>query len=102
MCGVDCGHSIQVTDIWCPVDGPANVYCDNASVVNSTSKVEGRLNKKHLAICWHKIRESCAQGTCRITKVAGDFNVADLFTKILGIPRRTELISWFLRYFKHH
>jgi hypothetical protein len=32
------------------VDGPADVYCDNGSVVKSASVVKGRLNKKHLAI----------------------------------------------------
>ena len=84
------------------IEGPASVYCDNASVVLSTSRVEGRLGKKHLSICWHKIRETCAQGIMRITKINGEFNVADLFTKVLDTPRRTALIPRVLRYFKHH
>jgi hypothetical protein len=33
-----------------PIDGPTNVLGDNKSVVNSASKVEARLNKKHNAI----------------------------------------------------
>ena len=83
-----------------PVVGPSNVYCDNGSVVNCTAHVEGRLTKKHLSICYHRVRECCAQGICRIAKIAGEANVADLFTKILGTPRRTELIQQLLRHFR--
>ena len=84
-----------------PVSTPARVYCDNESVVNATSKVEGRLHKKHLAICWHRIRESCAQAVCQVAKIRSEFNVADLFTKVLGTPRRSTLIQQVLRYFPH-
>ena len=38
-----------------PIDGPTNVLGDNESVVNSASKVEARLNKKHNAICFHTV-----------------------------------------------
>ena len=83
-----------------PVGGPSNVYCDNGAVVNCTASVEGRLSKKHLSICYHRVRECCAQGICRIAKIAGELNVADLFTKILPTPRRTELVQQLLRHFK--
>jgi hypothetical protein len=36
-----------------PIEGPTNILGDNESVVNSTLKVEARLNKKHNAICFH-------------------------------------------------
>ena len=65
------------------IKGPANVYCDNGSVVSSTAHVEGRLNKKHLAICYHCVHECWAQGILRITKIQGEDNTADLFTKLL-------------------
>jgi len=35
---------------------------DNESVVNITSTVETKLNKKHQAIYWHTIREASATG----------------------------------------
>lgn len=85
-----------------PVDGPTSVFCDNESVVNSSSNVAGRLSKKHLAICYHRVRECCAQGICRITHIHGEENTADLFTKVLPTPRRTMLIQKLLRYFKTH
>ena len=83
------------------VSTPARVYCDNESMVNATSKVEGRLNKKHLAICWHRIRESCTQAVCQVAKIRSEFNVADSFTKVLGTVRRTALIQQVLRHFVH-
>ena len=51
-----------------PIIGPADVYCDNGSVVLSAQKVEGRLNKKHNAICFHLVRECVASNMIRVTK----------------------------------
>jgi hypothetical protein len=33
------------------IDGPANVFCDNGSMVNNTTLPESTLQKKHNAIC---------------------------------------------------
>jgi hypothetical protein len=51
-----------------PVDGPANVYCDNNGVVTNCTKPESTLKKKHNAIAYHHVREAVAAGTIRITK----------------------------------
>jgi hypothetical protein len=84
------------------IDGPADVYCDNGSVVKSASVVEGRLNKKHLAICYHRVWECCTMGVCRIAHVNGDNNLADIFTKVLKTVRCMSLLQCILRYFRHH
>ena len=39
-----------------PIDGPADVLCDNLSVVNNSSKIESTLNKKHSSIAYHAVR----------------------------------------------
>ena len=75
-----------------PLEGPTNVLCDNDAVVKSTSRAEARLNKKHQAICWHAIRESCAAGWLRIGKEDGETNTADLFTKSLSPEKRRQLL----------
>ena len=36
-----------------PIDGPAEVLCDNQSVVTNTSVPASVLNKRHNAICYH-------------------------------------------------
>jgi hypothetical protein len=66
-----------------PIDGPANVYCDNNSVVINSSKPESTLKKKHNAIAYHKVRESIDQGTIRIAKEDGGTKLADVLTKPL-------------------
>ena len=36
-----------------PLPNPANTYCDNESVVNSSTFPESRLKKKHCSIAYH-------------------------------------------------
>ena len=65
-----------------PIEGPADIFCDNQSVVKAASTPESTLSKKHNAICYHKVREeSAAAGTIRVAKEDGRSNLADLFTK---------------------
>ena len=76
-----------------PLDGPADVMCDNAGVVKNTSIPESTLSKRHNAINYHVIRESVATGIMRVGKEDGDSNLADAFTKILPFPWRQHLFS---------
>ena len=54
------------------------------------------LNKKMHGISYHFCREAVASGICRIAKEDTRTNVADLFTKALGKPRRDELLDRFM------
>jgi hypothetical protein len=83
-----------------PIPEPAYVFCDNESVVNATSHVEGCLNKKHLSICFHRIHETFAQSIGTIAKITGDDNIADLFTKMLPLQDRTKHGQKILRHWK--
>eukprot|EP00978_Attheya_sp_CCMP212_P025202 scaffold80708_cov51-Attheya_sp.AAC.1 len=71
-----------------PVELPINIFCDNRSVVNSSSRLEARLTKKHLGICFHRVRESCANGTTRVGKEDGMTNLSDLLTKMIEMPNK--------------
>ncbi|GAX25842.1 hypothetical protein FisN_6Hu120 [Fistulifera solaris] len=73
-----------------PIAGPAIILGDNESVVNSASKMEARLNKKHNAICFHAVREACAAGWIRVGWEPTATNIADLFTKMLPTEKRRE------------
>ncbi len=79
-----------------PIDGPANVYCDNNSVVTNSARPESTLKKKHNAIAYHKVREAIAQGTIWIAKEPGETNLADILTKPLPGPRMKALIQHIL------
>jgi hypothetical protein len=80
-----------------PIEGPANIYCDNISMVDNSSKSESTLKKKHNAIAYHKVRESIAQGRIRIAQESSETNlVADVLTKPLPGPRMKQLIHHIL------
>ena len=75
-----------------PIDGPTNILGDNESVVNSASKVEARLNKKHNAICFHTVREASAAKWIRVGWEPTASNIADIFTKMLDTEQLRKLL----------
>lgn len=75
-----------------PIQGPTNVLGDNESVVNSASKVEARLNKKHNAICFHTVREAAAARWIQVCWEPTRSNIADIFTKMLETEQRRKLL----------
>ena len=48
------------------LEGPPEIYCDNKSVVKNYSVPASALNKRHIAICYHRVREAQASGTLRV------------------------------------
>jgi len=64
-----------------PVEGPADILCDNPSVVTNSSVPTSVLNKRHNTICYHRVREAQAAGIIRVGWIEGTKNVADLLTK---------------------
>ena len=76
-----------------PLEGPANVFCDNEAVVTSATRPESMLKKKHVSVCYHRVREGCASGMMRVAKEHTDTNLSDCLTKVLGAPRRKFLFE---------
>ena len=88
-----------------PIDGPAEVLCDNQSVVTNTSVPASVLNKRHNAICYHRVREAQAAEIIRTGWIPGELNLADLLTKTTmagnvkdGFIRRILSKTFFLRF----
>ena len=79
-----------------PLDGPANVFVDNESVVKSATRPESQLKKKHLSICYHAVRETIAAGIARIGWVKSECNLSDILTKLLPGPLLRSLVKKFL------
>ena len=79
-----------------PVTGTTPVYCDNDSLVKSTTRPEAQITKKHLAISYHRIREAVAAGTIYVVKEDTKTNLADLLTKCLDNVKRGCLIPHLL------
>ena len=78
-----------------PLEGPANIYCDNEAVYQNTIIPESTLKKKHHSIAYHRCREAVAARTVRVAKQGTEKNLADLFTKVLTAARRTFLLERF-------
>ena len=77
------------------IDGPADVLCDNQSVVNNSSKLSSILNKKHNSIAYHAVRWAVATEVIRVGKVDTKENLADAMTKRLASSIRDFLFgSW--------
>ena len=74
-----------------PIEGPANVFCDNRGVVKNASVPESVLQKKHNAINYHAVREAVAAGIIQVGKEDGTTNLSDLLTKVVTGQRRWDL-----------
>ena len=79
-----------------PIEGPANVFCDNRGVVKNASIPESTLMKKHNSINYHAVREAAAADILRVGKEDGATNLADLLTKVLSGKKRWDLCHWFM------
>ena len=73
------------------LDGPANVFGDNESVIKSTSNPEATLKKKNISIAYHKCRECFAAGIADMFFIRSEENLADLLTKVLPVVKRKEI-----------
>ena len=76
-----------------PIDGPTNMFCDNEAVVRNSTMPESTLKKKHVAICYHRVREAYASGMIQIAKEDGATKLADVLTKSLPGPQLRYLIG---------
>jgi len=76
-----------------PIDGPANVFCDNESVVKSTMNPESTLKKKNVSIAYHKVREYFAAGIINVYFQYSEDNLADVFTKVLPVVKRKNIFE---------
>ena len=75
------------------VDGESRVLNDNKSVVDSSPKLESKLNKKHNSIAYHLVIWNLSAGVVIIGWIEGISNIADAFTKRLAAARRSKLFG---------
>ena len=61
--------------------GPAEVFCDNMSVVKNSSITTSVLNNVFNDICYHRLRKAQAAGIILVGCITGELDLSDLFTK---------------------
>ena len=64
-----------------PIEGPSYVFGDNETVCKTGSQPHSRLQKRHNALSYHRVREAVAAGIIRLYHIAGDTNPADILSK---------------------
>ena len=74
-------------------DTASEVYGDNLGVIQNANIKDGLLNKKHVVISYHKVREAVAAGIIFLIKIASADNFADCLTKSLPITDHNRLIN---------
>ena len=68
-----------------PLDGPALMLGDKMSVVLNTTVPSSVLKKKHLGICYHRVREAIAAGVMRFSHISSEDNLADVLTNLSAL-----------------
>ena len=67
-----------------PIEGPSILLGDNESVVKSVTIPHRQLNKRHLMLSWHYLREAIATGMYDYVHIPGKINPADILSKHWG------------------
>jgi hypothetical protein len=57
------------------------MFGDNKTVVDSATKIHGKLRKRHTALLFHRVREAMAAGFIGFHHIPGSPNPADVLTK---------------------
>jgi hypothetical protein len=70
-----------------PLEGPAYMFGDNQSVVISGTIPHLKLNKRHNALSYHRVREAVVAQVIRFCPIAGVKNPADILSKHCGFPQ---------------
>jgi hypothetical protein len=64
-----------------PIRDQSNMFGDNEAVVNSATKFDAKLHKRHSALSFHRVCEAIAANVIRYYHLAGEYNPADVLSK---------------------
>ena len=66
------------------VHGKTRMFGDNESVVTSSTLPHSVLKKRHVALCYHRVREAIASDMLGFYHIPGQENPADILSKHWG------------------
>jgi hypothetical protein len=70
-----------------PLDVPIVIYCDNISSILLANNLVYHVRTKHIEVHYHFIREKVLAKEIDLIHVSTEDQVADIFTKVLGIDK---------------
>ena len=77
-----------------PINWPADVFCDNQSVITNVSIPYSVLNNIHNYICYHRVWEADKTGAIQVGWISGEYNKADIGIKTtIYTKRRYKLLT---------
>ena len=79
-----------------PIKGRSWMFGDNESVVNSSSKPDAKLHKRHVALSFHRVREAVASDMLSFLHIVGPQNPADILSKHWGYQQVWPLLRLLL------
>jgi hypothetical protein len=82
---IDIRNTIRYLGV--PIKGRSMMFGDNKSVVTNATIPQSQLNKRHLALAYHRVREAVASDMLNFYHIDGDKNPADIMSKIWGYPQ---------------
>jgi len=72
-----------IGEVFCPLDKPTTLYCDNQSAIALTKDGTYHTRTKHIDICYHFIRFSVENNSISLIYCPTDSMVANTLTKAL-------------------
>ena len=72
------------------------MFGDNESVVNSSTRPESKLHKRHVALSFHRVREAIASNILSFIHISGTTNPADIVSKHWGYQQVKDLLRTLL------
>jgi hypothetical protein len=70
-----------------PIQGRAVMFGDNQSVITSSTIPHSKLNKRHNALSYHRVREAIVAKVISFFHIEGKKNPADILSKHCGYPQ---------------
>ncbi|GJS45309.1 retrovirus-related pol polyprotein from transposon TNT 1-94 [Tanacetum coccineum] len=68
------------------------IYCDSKSAIAISCNPVQHSRTKHIAVCYHFIKENVEKGTIKLYFVRTNYQLADLFTKALPVDQFNYLV----------
>ena len=82
-----------------PIVGKSLMFGDNKAVVNSGSRVDAKLHKRHNALSFHKVREAVASDMIDFYHIPGQINPSDILSKDWSYAKVWDLLRPLLFWF---